>query len=201
MRIATWNVNSVRQRIENLTAWLRERQPDIVCLQETKCVDEAFPGVNFQGRGQPLFANGKPSPYTETVLKFVESYRTEFLRTQAFCNKLREHDLLEPMQAEFTLGTGQKMALSGFLVVNRTKLKALSGEVLSDLAKSDALELIYLHLQSMRNFVAVKDKLVLAQGDIMSQPPAPAKGPEEVETGNPSKRRGEQAEGGEHDAP
>jgi len=35
MRIATWNVNSIKQRIENLSAWLRERQPDIVCLQET----------------------------------------------------------------------------------------------------------------------------------------------------------------------
>jgi exodeoxyribonuclease-3 len=43
MRIATWNVNSVKQRLENLVAWLKERAPDIVCLQETKCVDEAFP--------------------------------------------------------------------------------------------------------------------------------------------------------------
>ena len=43
MRIATWNVNSIKQRLDNLTAWLAERQPDIVCLQETKCVDDAFP--------------------------------------------------------------------------------------------------------------------------------------------------------------
>ncbi|MEX2035941.1 MAG: endonuclease/exonuclease/phosphatase family protein, partial [Xanthobacteraceae bacterium] len=43
MRIATCNVNSIKQRIDNLTAWLGERAPDIVCLQETKCVDEAFP--------------------------------------------------------------------------------------------------------------------------------------------------------------
>ena len=43
MRIATWNVNSVKQRMDQLVAWLTERSPDIVCLQETKCVDEAFP--------------------------------------------------------------------------------------------------------------------------------------------------------------
>jgi SapC protein len=134
----------------------------------TLCVDEAFPGVNFRGRGDPLFTGGKPSAYTDSVLKFVESYRLEFLRTEAFCKKLRQHELLEPMQAQFTLGTGEKMALSGFLVVNRDKLKALSGEVLADLARSDALELIYLHLQSMRNFVAVKDKLMLNQGDAAS---------------------------------
>ena len=36
MRIASWNVNSIKQRIDNLTAWLRERSPDIVCLQEVR---------------------------------------------------------------------------------------------------------------------------------------------------------------------
>src|SRR5262245_23965087 len=43
MRIATWNVNSVRARLERLTAWLAETRPDAVLLQETKCVDEEFP--------------------------------------------------------------------------------------------------------------------------------------------------------------
>ncbi len=43
MRIATWNINSIRQRMENLCAWLKERQPDVVCLQETKITDDALP--------------------------------------------------------------------------------------------------------------------------------------------------------------
>ena len=51
MRIATWNVNSIKQRIENLVAWLKERQPDVVCLQETKCVDEAFPREPLEALG------------------------------------------------------------------------------------------------------------------------------------------------------
>jgi len=42
MRIATWNVNSVKQRVPRLLPWLEERQPDVVCLQETKLTDEAF---------------------------------------------------------------------------------------------------------------------------------------------------------------
>ncbi len=42
MRIATWNVNSVRQRLPRLLPWLDERQPDVVCLQETKLADGAF---------------------------------------------------------------------------------------------------------------------------------------------------------------
>src|SRR4029077_15056504 len=51
MRIATWNVNSIKQRTGNLAAWLKERQPDIVCLQETKCVDKGFPREPFEALG------------------------------------------------------------------------------------------------------------------------------------------------------
>jgi exodeoxyribonuclease III len=42
VRIATWNVNSVKQRVPRLLPWLDERQPDVVCLQETKLSDDAF---------------------------------------------------------------------------------------------------------------------------------------------------------------
>jgi exodeoxyribonuclease-3 len=42
MRIATWNVNSVKQRLPRLLPWLDERQPDVVCLQETKLTDDGF---------------------------------------------------------------------------------------------------------------------------------------------------------------
>src|SRR5665811_2304855 len=59
MRIATWNVNSVRQRMENLLAWLKERQPDIVCLQEIKCVDEAFPREPLEALGYNVAVHGQ----------------------------------------------------------------------------------------------------------------------------------------------
>jgi hypothetical protein len=85
------------------------------------------------------------------------------------------------MQAEFTLTSGEKMALRGFMVVSRAKLKALSGEALVELAKTDELELIYLHLQSMRNFMMVKDKLVLIEGG-KSQPGPEAEGATEPES-------------------
>jgi exodeoxyribonuclease-3 len=62
MHVATWNVNSIKQRLDNLVAWLKERQPDVVCLQETKCIDEAFPreplealGFNVAVHGQKTF--------------------------------------------------------------------------------------------------------------------------------------------------
>ena len=59
MRIATWNVNSVKQRSENLLAWLRERQPDVVCLQETKCIDEAFPREAIEAAGYNVAVHGQ----------------------------------------------------------------------------------------------------------------------------------------------
>ena len=59
MRIATWNVNSIKQRVDNMVAWLKERQPDVVCLQETKCIDEAFPREPFEALGYNVAVHGQ----------------------------------------------------------------------------------------------------------------------------------------------
>jgi len=59
MRIATWNVNSVRQRLDHLQAWLKERQPDIVCLQEIKCTDDAFPREPLEALGYNVAVHGQ----------------------------------------------------------------------------------------------------------------------------------------------
>ncbi len=64
VRIATWNVNSVKQRVPRLLPWLDERQPDVVCLQETKLADEAFTkllGKDLQARGYEVAAHGEPT--------------------------------------------------------------------------------------------------------------------------------------------
>ena len=126
----------------------------------TLCIDETFPGFNQQGRGERLFDDqNKATPYVENVLKFLEQYQIEFRRTQAFCTKLRELGLLETMQAQANLANGERVALTGFMAVNRDRLKALPPEALAELAKTDALELLYLHLQSMRNFSAMMNRL------------------------------------------
>src|SRR3954471_17799801 len=62
MRIATWNVNSVKQRVPRLLPWLDERRPDVVALQETKLTDEAFAallGEEFAQRGYEVAAHGE----------------------------------------------------------------------------------------------------------------------------------------------
>ncbi len=59
MRIATWNVNSIKQRLDAAVTWLAERNPDIVCLQETKCVDDAFPREPFESLGDNVAVHGQ----------------------------------------------------------------------------------------------------------------------------------------------
>lgn len=59
MRVATWNVNSIRQRMDSLQAWLKERDPDIVCLQEIKCTDDAFPREPLEALGYNVAVHGQ----------------------------------------------------------------------------------------------------------------------------------------------
>ncbi len=59
IKIATWNVNSIKQRLEPMQRWLKEREPDVVCLQEIKCVDDAFPRSTFEDMGYNVATHGQ----------------------------------------------------------------------------------------------------------------------------------------------
>jgi len=59
MRIATWNVNGLRARLEFVLDWLRERQPDVVGLQELKLADEQFPRLAFESLGYHVAVHGQ----------------------------------------------------------------------------------------------------------------------------------------------
>src|SRR5258705_13315594 len=60
MRLATWNVNSLRIRLSHLLGWLAAEQPDIMCLQETKAEDAKFPAAELRAAGyQAVFCGQK----------------------------------------------------------------------------------------------------------------------------------------------
>ena len=125
----------------------------------TLCIDESFQGFNRSGLGQRLFGDdGKPTLYLANVLNFLQQYQSEFQRTEALCRKLKELNLLEPMQAQINLGSVGQIALAGFSVVDRRRLKTLSAEALAQLARSDELELIYTHLLSLPNFARIRER-------------------------------------------
>ncbi len=129
----------------------------------TLCIDEDYDGVNDSGEGNLLFDDeGERTKYLNGVLDFLKEYQTEFNRTQLLCDKLIELELLEPMQAQIKLTSGQELSLTGFQAVSREKLNALDDDKLADLARSGALELIYVHLYSMKNFNQMMERLAQA---------------------------------------
>ena len=61
MKLATWNVNSIRARLDLVLDWLQRLRPDVVCLQETKVVDELFPAPAFGELGYATVHSGQPT--------------------------------------------------------------------------------------------------------------------------------------------
>ncbi len=61
MRIATWNVNSIKAHLDQVSEWLKTEKPDVVCLQEIKCEDHAFPTQHFEDLGYNCAVHGQKS--------------------------------------------------------------------------------------------------------------------------------------------
>ena len=112
VRIATWNVNSIKQRVPRLLAWLDERQPDVVCLQETKLADAALTtllGHEFSRRGYEVAVHGEAAWNGVAILSRVgldEPVRgvpggpgfphQEARALSALCGGIRVHSVYAP---------------------------------------------------------------------------------------------------------
>ena len=72
MRIVSWNINSLRKRQERLLNWLASTQPDVVCLQETKCTDEQFPVLDLKAAGYHSAFHGQKSYNGVAILSKIE---------------------------------------------------------------------------------------------------------------------------------
>jgi exodeoxyribonuclease-3 len=74
MKIASWNINSLRKRQDRLFAWLDTTKPDIVCLQETKCPDDQFPALALQAAGYRSAYHGEKSYNGVAILAKIELF-------------------------------------------------------------------------------------------------------------------------------
>jgi exodeoxyribonuclease-3 len=72
MKVASWNINSLRKRQDRLFAWLESTKPDVVCLQETKCTDEQFPVLALQAAGYRAAYHGEKSYNGVAILSKAE---------------------------------------------------------------------------------------------------------------------------------
>ncbi len=77
MKIATWNINGVKARIDSLITWLKETEPDVVCLQEIKSVDEGFPAEGIEALGYNVAVHGQKG-FNGVAL--LSKYRLEDVR-------------------------------------------------------------------------------------------------------------------------
>jgi exodeoxyribonuclease-3 len=112
VRVATWNVNSVKQRVPRMLPWLDERQPDVVCLQETKLADDAFAellGEELAGRGYEMALHGEVQWNGVAILSRVGAKdvvpgvpgapgfpRPEARAVSATCGGIRVHSVYVP---------------------------------------------------------------------------------------------------------
>jgi hypothetical protein len=129
----------------------------------TLCIDETAPGFNREGRGERLFdAEGSATVFTHRMLQFLQEYQAQHQRTLAFCKRLQEFDLLQPVEARVELGASGPRTLTGMRIVNREKLRALTAEQLAEFMQNDWLELIYSHLFSLRELERLREKAMTA---------------------------------------
>jgi len=81
--VATWNVNSVRTRISQIISWINHANPDVLCLQETKVIDNDFPFKPFEELGYEVIVNGQKS-YNGVAI--ISKYKIENVN-RGFINK------------------------------------------------------------------------------------------------------------------
>lgn len=118
----------------------------------TLCIDEEYPGLNQEGRGERLFdSEGNRTQFLQTMLTFVTQFQAQFQRTKMFCDRLNALGLLETAQARFTTADGRTGTLGGFMTIVRDRLKAISDADLKEMFTTDELEMCFAHLHSLQN--------------------------------------------------
>ena len=124
----------------------------------TVLIDAAWSGFS-ETAGEALFdAAGEPTSALKTAISFIEDFEREGARTQAFCARLTELDLLREMQATVKLANGDELSLSGFLAIDQDKLMALPDAAVLELHRTGMLGLVHAHFASLANLQALADR-------------------------------------------
>ena len=140
-----------------LPAYMR-RYPFVFANDESQsrmivCIDRAAEMIT-ENPETPFFEGDQPTEYTRNAIKFCEDFETERRRTESFVNVLKEEDLLEVKQANFTPrnadgSSGEPQLIAEYFAVSEEKLNKLSAEKLEQLRGTGALPQIYAHLLSL----------------------------------------------------
>lgn len=128
----------------------------------TVCIDEKYDGFSKDG-GERLFQDdGEQSDFLKKNLTMLQEYQAHQQRTTEFGRRLLDWEVLQPLQANVQMKTGDKLSLSGFLVVDQKRLKELSADRAQELLQKDEMGAIYYHLLSIANFSKLVDRIAEA---------------------------------------
>lgn len=134
------------------------------------CIDEAYAGLNDE-EGEALFdAQGRETPFLHNAVDFLAQYQREYLRTEAFCQRLEQAGLLREMNARADLVDGRSFTVASLLVVDEQKLMALPDAVALSLFRAGELHLISMHLMSLSNMKALVDKMAERKSPLQPAP-------------------------------
>jgi hypothetical protein len=134
------------------------------------CVDEAFAGLDSE-QGEALFnAAGSDTPFLRNALDFLSRYQAEYLRTEAFCQRLEQAGLLMEMNAKADLVDGRSFTINGLLIVDEKKLMALPDATALALFRAGELHLISMHLVSLSNMQRLVDRMAARSNPLEPAP-------------------------------
>ncbi len=125
------------------------------------CIDTAYAGFNDK-EGEPLFdADGTNTAFLQNALDFLNRYQIEHMRTDRFCARLVELDLLVEMNAKAELVDGSSYLVNGLQVVDERKLLEITDSQAVEFFRSGELSWLYAHLMSLSNLNGLIDRLAV----------------------------------------
>ena len=138
------------------------------------CIDEAYSGLNEKD-GEALFDDkGGNTPFLQNALDFLNRYQVEYMRTDRFCQRLKDAGLLMEMNAKADLFDGTSFMVNGLMIVDERKLLQLSDKDALEIFRSGELSWVYAHLVSLSNMNRLVDKLADHKRAEPAAPVAPA---------------------------
>jgi hypothetical protein len=127
----------------------------------TVCVDSAYEGFGSEEGMQLFDGEGKQTEEFKRTVELLRSYQTQFDNVRSMIGLLQEYGLFKEVSANITLQAGEKIGLSGWMMVDEEAMLKLEDEKLLKLVRPGYLALIYAHLNSLPNFqvlMAIADK-------------------------------------------
>jgi len=127
------------------------------------CIDEAYSGLNEKD-GEALFDDkGANTPFLQNALDFLNRYQVEYMRTDRFCQRLKDAGLLMEMNAKADLFDGTSFMVNGLMIVDERKLLQMGDKEALEIFRSGELSWVYAHLVSLSNMNRLVDKLADAK--------------------------------------